>query len=80
VRGGTPALPDDSPFQNDPEWSNLRLFHEYYHGEIGLGLGASHRTGWTGVSRYRFKISKIKRSFFDRQRGIFPYVILQKAG
>jgi len=28
---------------------DLRLFHEYFHGETGLGLGASHQTGWTGL-------------------------------
>ncbi|MGW8160693.1 MAG: MGH1-like glycoside hydrolase domain-containing protein [Desulfobulbales bacterium] len=44
-----PALPEESPFQDDPHWRDLRLFHEYYHGETGLGLGASHQTGWTGL-------------------------------
>ena len=47
--GRIPGLPEDSPFQNHPEWSDLRLFHEYFHGETGLGLGASHQTGWTGL-------------------------------
>jgi hypothetical protein len=47
--GRVPALPEDSPFQNDPYWMNLRLFSEYYHGETGLGLGASHQTGWSGL-------------------------------
>jgi hypothetical protein len=47
--GRIPGLPEDSPFQHDPEWSDLRLFHEYFHGETGLGLGASHQTGWTGL-------------------------------
>jgi hypothetical protein len=44
-----PALPMDSPFQNDPHWKDLLLFHEYFHGETGLGLGAMHQTGWTGL-------------------------------
>ena len=36
-------------FQTDPNWSNYILFHEYFHGDIGAGIGASHQTGWTGV-------------------------------
>jgi hypothetical protein len=35
-------------FQNDPHWRDLILFHEYFHGDNGAGLGASHQTGWTG--------------------------------
>ncbi len=47
--GRVPALPPDSPFQHDPHWKDLLLFHEYFHGETGLGLGAMHQTGWTGL-------------------------------
>src|SRR5215471_16031109 len=36
-------------FWNDPHWKELMLFHEYFHGETGAGLGASHQTGWTGL-------------------------------
>ena len=36
-------------FQNDPNWRDLILFHEYFHGDNGAGLGASHQTGWTGL-------------------------------
>jgi hypothetical protein len=36
-------------FQNDPHWRDLVLFHEYFHGDNGTGLGASHQTGWTGL-------------------------------
>ncbi len=52
-------LPDDAgrrPFhgnrerlQEDPAWRDLLLFHEYFHGDTGEGLGASHQTGWTGL-------------------------------
>jgi hypothetical protein len=34
-------------FQSDPHWRDLLLFYEYFHGENGAGLGASHQTGWT---------------------------------
>ncbi|MBI5603106.1 MAG: glucosidase [Deltaproteobacteria bacterium] len=47
--GRMPAFPEDSLFQHDPYWRNLRLFAEYYHGDTGLGLGASHQTGWSGL-------------------------------
>lgn len=36
-------------FQEDPHWHNLILFHEYFHGDNGAGLGASHQTGWSGL-------------------------------
>jgi hypothetical protein len=47
--GRIPALPADSPFQHDPAWKDLLLFNEYFHGETGLGLGAMHQTGWSGL-------------------------------
>jgi hypothetical protein len=34
----------------DPNWRELLLFHEYFHGESGKGLGASHQTGWTALA------------------------------
>jgi hypothetical protein len=36
-------------FQTDPHWRDLILFYEYFHGDNGAGLGASHQTGWTGL-------------------------------
>jgi hypothetical protein len=36
-------------FQTDPHWHDLRLVHEYFHGDNGAGIGASHQTGWTGT-------------------------------
>ena len=35
-------------FQTDPHWRDLVLFYEYFHGDSGAGIGASHQTGWTG--------------------------------
>ncbi|HZQ91272.1 MAG TPA: hypothetical protein VFA60_05720, partial [Terriglobales bacterium] len=35
--------------QNDPHWRDLILFYEYFHGDNGSGVGASHQTGWTGL-------------------------------
>src|SRR4029450_1811362 len=34
-------------FQRDPHWRDLILFHEYFHGDEGAGIGANHQTGWT---------------------------------
>jgi hypothetical protein len=36
-------------FQRDPHWRDLILFHEYFHGDNGAGIGANHQTGWTGL-------------------------------
>jgi hypothetical protein len=36
-------------FQRDPHWRDYVPFHEYFHGDNGRGVGASHQTGWTGV-------------------------------
>ena len=36
-------------FQTDEKWRDLILFHEYFNGDTGEGLGASHQTGWTGL-------------------------------
>jgi len=36
-------------FQADPHWRDLILFYEYFHGDNGAGIGASHQTGWTGI-------------------------------
>ena len=36
-------------FQTDPHWRDNLLFYEYFHGDLGAGVGASHQTGWTGL-------------------------------
>lgn len=69
-----PAFPIDSPHQNDPYWRDLLLFHEYFHGETGQGLGASHQTGWSGlvanlvIRRYQSDIPE----FWRQQTKIEP--------
>ena len=47
--GRRPALGMEARFVNDPHWRDLLLFHEYFHGDTGQGLGASHQTGWTAL-------------------------------
>jgi hypothetical protein len=40
---------DDPRYRDDPHWKDLVLFYEYFHGDTGQGLGASHQTGWTAL-------------------------------
>jgi hypothetical protein len=47
--GRRPVFGENELFQTDPHWRNMLLFHEYFHGDNGTGLGASHQTGWTGL-------------------------------
>ncbi|HYB53746.1 MAG TPA: glucosidase, partial [Thermoanaerobaculia bacterium] len=47
--GRRPVAGGYEVFSGDPHWKDLVLFHEYFHGDTGAGLGASHQTGWTGL-------------------------------
>ena len=47
--GCRPVNGSDEMLQKDPYWRDLILFYEYFHGETGMGLGASHQTGWTAL-------------------------------
>ena len=47
--GRRPVYGGAQKFQTDPEWKDYLLFYEYFHGDNGAGLGASHQTGWTGL-------------------------------
>jgi hypothetical protein len=47
--GRRPCHGKDKRFATDPHWRDLLLFHEYFHGDTGLGLGANHQTGWTAL-------------------------------
>jgi hypothetical protein len=47
--GRRPVYGGTKKFQEDPHWKDYILFYEYFHGDNGAGLGASHQTGWTGV-------------------------------
>ena len=50
AQGRRPCHGDDRRYAEDPHWRDLVLFHEYFHGETGRGLGASHQTGWTALT------------------------------
>jgi hypothetical protein len=47
--GKRPVFGGTAKFQTDPHWRDNLLFYEYFHGDNGAGLGASHQTGWTGL-------------------------------
>jgi hypothetical protein len=47
--GRRPVFGDYELMQSDPAWNDLIPFHEYFHGDTGAGIGASHQTGWTGL-------------------------------
>jgi hypothetical protein len=47
--GRRPVFGQNDIFQLDPHWRDHVLFHEYFHGDTGAGVGANHQTGWTGV-------------------------------
>jgi hypothetical protein len=53
VYGGT------EKFQSDPHWKDLVLFYEYFHGDNGAGIGASHQTGWTGLVARIFELANL---------------------
>ena len=46
---GVPSSASERIFQTDPHWRDHVLFYEYFHGDTGAGLGASHQTGWTAL-------------------------------
>jgi hypothetical protein len=49
ANGTRPVFGRNHKFQSDPHWRNLIQFYEYFHGDNGSGVGASHQTGWTGL-------------------------------
>ncbi len=49
AQGNRPIYGQNALFQQDPHWRDLIAFHEYFHGDNGAGLGASHQTGWTAL-------------------------------
>jgi hypothetical protein len=53
--GRRPVFGGTETFQRDPHWRDLMLFYEYFHGDDGAGIGASHQTGWTGLIAWLIK-------------------------
>jgi Glycosyl hydrolase family 63 C-terminal domain len=55
-------------FQSDPHWRDLLLFYEYFHGDNGAGIGASHQTGWTGL------VANLLQQSSERHRHILTHL------
>jgi hypothetical protein len=49
AEGKRPVFGGSAKFNEDPHWKDYILFYEYFHGDNGAGIGASHQTGWTGL-------------------------------
>ena len=50
AEGLRPVFGSQQTFQSDPNWKDYLLFYEYFHGDNGAGIGASHQTGWSGLA------------------------------
>jgi len=65
-RGRRPVYGGSEKFQSDPHWRDHILFYEYFHGDNGAGLGASHQTGWTGLVAKLIELY----GYLDPQKGL----------
>ncbi|WP_447862290.1 MGH1-like glycoside hydrolase domain-containing protein [Nitrospira calida] len=69
-RGLSPWQGEDRRFADDPHWRGLTLFHEYFHGDMGRGCGASHQTGWTAlVVRFLEDLAQDRTGKKGRRKG-----------
>jgi hypothetical protein len=70
--GRRPVYGGTRTFQEDPHWRDLILFYEYFHGDNGAGLGASHQTGWTGLIAPILDISRRvdAKQVLETERGV----------
>ena len=81
ANGRRPVYGGTAKFQDDPHWRDLILFYEYFHGDNGAGLGASHQTGWTGlVARLLDLFGRIDAKDLELERGQVSARLVQGAG
>jgi hypothetical protein len=67
--GRRPVYGGSTKFQTDPYWKDYILFYEYFHGDNGAGLGASHQTGWTGtIARTLDLLGRVDASALDASK------------
>jgi hypothetical protein len=71
AEGKRPVFGATEQFQNDPQWRDNILFYEYFHGDNGAGVGASHQTGWSGLIAYliRAQANMSAKDWLERGRG-----------
>jgi hypothetical protein len=73
-KGLRPVYGGTEEFQTDPHWRDLILFYEYFHGDNGAGLGASHQTGWTGLVASLIKLFGTVTPHEIREHGLHAAV------
>jgi hypothetical protein len=81
--GQRPVYGGTKKFQEDPHWRDLILFYEYFHGDNGAGLGASHQTGWTGLIAHIidfFGRMDSKRILEDHRERAFEEMVEEQVG
>lgn len=67
ANGRRPVYGDCETFQTDPHWKNYILFYEYFNGDTGEGIGASHQTGWTGcIARIMQSMGEITKEVLQQ--------------
>jgi len=65
-KGRRPVHAEDARYRDDPHWKDLVLFYEYFHGETGRGVGASHQTGWTAtVAKFVEDLARTRESGYS---------------
>ena len=82
-KGKRPVYGGTTKFQDDPHWRDLILFYEYFHGDNGAGLGASHQTGWAGLIAPLLDIfGRIDaRTFLETERTrVFARLVREQVG
>jgi hypothetical protein len=72
ARGARPCHGQEGRFRDDAHWRNLILFYEYFHGDNGSGLGASHQTGWTALVTRLMEMAPAARSASAASRLAVP--------
>ena len=81
--GRRPVYGGTAKFQDDPHWRDLILFYEYFHGDNGAGLGASHQTGWTGLVARCWTCSGVStpKTLLETERGsVLARVVREQVG
>jgi hypothetical protein len=79
AQGRRPVYGGTKKFQEDPHWRDLLLFYEYFHGDNGAGLGASHQTGWTGIVARLMHLFATRSVVQDIESGRTPPVVEEYA-
>jgi len=78
--GRRPVYGETEKFQNDPHWRDHILFYEYFHGDNGAGIGASHQTGWTGLVSALICLGGSTGEVFLQEDGAFFDQLAQRHG